>query len=1152
MAEKLTAQQTMAVENRGGKLLVSAAAGSGKTKVLVDRLLRYILDPVNPANIDEFLIITYTKAAAAELRGKIASKLTEKMAEQPDNRHLQQQIQRLNLTKISTVHSFCADILREYAYLMDIPADFRVADENECAELQIRVLQQLLEKSYGRQEQNPEFFAFIDTQGFGRDDRRIPEIILSVYRSAYCHLDPNGWLDWCEEIYRKDCVDAGSTIWGQYLIRDLYGYLDLQIGAISECKARAEVAGNMEKPAALLGSTLDQLRRLRACSTWDQIIEHKELDFGSLRFSNKCTDVDLVDQIKAVRNACKDGLQKKLTKFSDTSDQIVGDYKATYMAAKGIISLVKEFVDAYNKLKQARRVLDFADLEHKTLDLLLGKSRSGATKIAGEVGAGFREVMVDEYQDSNAVQDAIFTALTEKRQNCFMVGDVKQSIYQFRLADPTIFIDKYNRFVPAEKAEAGQGRKVILSSNFRSCGSVISAVNDVFSTCMSTEVGGLEYGPEEQLNEGVPHIPADEPEVELYGLEVQADTYWEEAEFVAQRISQLLDGTHMVRQGDVFRPITPEDIVILLRSPGSVGWQYQYALERRGIRCATGSGEDLLQTEEIQVLLSVLQTINNPLQDIPLVSVLLSRIFCFTADELAAIRKNCKYDTIFAALRLSDSNKAKLAVETINDLRNAAKMHNLPSLLSYIFAKLRLDSIFAAMPDGEIKVENLQNFCQIAANFESNGLEGLSRFLSYIQVLSEKGISVQTEPGAAGAVTIMSIHKSKGLEFPVVFLCGLAKQFNQDSLRAQVLCDRELGLGLSYVDIEKRIQYPTVAKNAIAAKMKTEAISEEMRILYVAMTRAKDRLIMMYSTRNVREEMDTLRMRMKLSDPLLLTSTADCHGLWIMMTAIKHADKGWNMQFVTAPEEMTECYNEEEVTSGLSPESFAQMRKNVSFIYPYASATVTPSKQTATQLKGRSKDSESAENAIAPHNKFRTWKKPAFAGGTVDATDHGNAMHLIMQHIDLRCCDSIKDISSEVDRIKEAGFLTEEQMRSVNISQISSFFQTDLGVKMRCAKQLLREYKFSVLMDTAENTGASPEDKVLLQGVVDCAWIDDDGITVVDFKTDRVNSETVDEAVDRYRSQVEIYAKALERIFERPVKTAKLYFFQTNTFSQIL
>ena len=663
MAEQLTKEQRLAVYDRGGKLLVSAAAGSGKTKVLIDRLMSYLLDPVYPCDLDAFLIITYTKAAAQELRVKIASKLSEMIAKQPENKHLQRQLQRLHMTKISTVHSFCADILREYAYLLDIPVDFRVADENECIDLQTSVLQQLLDDAYEQVQADPDLCAFIDTQGFGRDDRRIPEIILKIYHNAHCHLDPQKWLDWCCSDNSENCNDASDTIWGKYLIEDLFRYLDIQISVLERCVQLTSVADAMEKPTLILSSTLDQLRTLRGCKLWDEICENRNIDYGRLVFSKKITDQTLAEQIKAVRAACKSGLEKKLSKFADKSVDILSDYSATLHATHGLIKLVNRFEDDYQKLKQARRILDFTDLEHRMLDLLIGKMRSGSTKIAKEIGRRFREVMVDEYQDSNEVQDAIFCALTEEQQNCFMVGDVKQSIYRFRLADPDIFIEKYNHFVPSVNAQNGQGRMIALSSNFRSCAGVINAVNDVFAMCMSPEVGGLYYGEAESLAEGIPHCALPEPEVELYGLEVESDTYAEEAAFIAQRICQLVDGTHMIRQGDELRPITPGDIVILLRSPGSVGMEYEFALTQRGIRCITGAGDNLLDTEEVQTLLSLLQTINNPMQDIPLVATLIGKPFCFTADDLARIRSFHKGGTIYSALKESKLDKAKIFLQ---------------------------------------------------------------------------------------------------------------------------------------------------------------------------------------------------------------------------------------------------------------------------------------------------------------------------------------------------------------------------------------------------------------------------------------------------------------------------------------------------------
>ncbi len=492
MADTLTYEQRLAVENRGGKLLVSAAAGSGKTKVLVDRLISYILDPVAPANIDDFLIITYTKAAAAELRGKIASKISELIAEAPNNRHLQQQMQRLYLAKISTVHAFCADILRQYAYRLDISADFRVADEGESQRLQQKALESVMNSAYETAADNPCFCAFIDTQGLGRDDRQIPEIIQKVYNSAMCHLNPEQWLVWCVSLGKTDNTDVGEMLCGRYLMEDLHNYLNFQINSLERCVSAARKIEGMDKPIALFESTLLQLRVLSDCKTWDEIVRAKEIEYGRLAFSKKCGETQLADQMKAVRKACKDGLAKKLRAFKDDSAQISKDIMSVSQSVKGLIWLVKEFISEYSRLKKSYGILDFGDLEHKTLDLLLGKNRGSTTSVALEIGERFREVMVDEYQDSNAIQDAIFSALTVKRQNCFMVGDVKQSIYQFRLADPGIFIEKYNTYSSVESALAGEGRKVLLSKNFRSSNGIIQCVNVVISQCMSSDVGALE------------------------------------------------------------------------------------------------------------------------------------------------------------------------------------------------------------------------------------------------------------------------------------------------------------------------------------------------------------------------------------------------------------------------------------------------------------------------------------------------------------------------------------------------------------------------------------------------------------------------------------------------------------------------------------
>ena len=1148
MAEKLTAQQLQAVTDRGGNLLVSAAAGSGKTKVLVDRLLSYLTDPVRPANLNDFLIITYTKAAAAELRGKIAAKITEKLAAEPGNRHLQQQLQLLYVTKISTVHAFCADILREYAYQLNISADFRVADETECLELQAKVMKQLLDEAYEDASNDPDFCAFVDSQGFGRDDRQIPEIILKVHQSAMCHLNPTQWLEWCANIGGDTHItDASQTTFGRYLIDDLHRYLDLQIAALERCVATAVSAQNMEKPAQLFGATVDQLRILRSCETWNAIRDHKDIDYGTLRFSNKSSDPELQAQLKAVRDGCKKGLSKKLRSFSDDSEQIRKDNQATMSSVRGLINLTKKFDLEYSRLKNYRHVLDFSDLEHKMLDLLFGRSRSGPTVAADEIGARFREVMVDEYQDSNAVQDAIFSALTRKNHNCFMVGDVKQSIYQFRLADPGIFLEKYNHYVPADIATPGQGRKVLLSNNFRSSGAVIDAVNDVFSACMSTQVGGLVYNEDEMLIEGIPHRRLNDQEIELYGIEVQEDTYQEEAEFVAERICKLLDGNHMVRDGEDFRPVRPDDIVILLRSPGSVGGDFQYALERRGIRCTTGASADLLQTEEIETVTALLQIISNPLQDIPLIAALSSRVFGFTADELAVIRSKNKQGSIYSAITSAETKKAQSFLETLTILRREAQLNGLSHLLMRIFSLTRLDSIFGALPDGQARVENLQSFCQLAANYEAATNGTLVQFLEHLEIIAQRGLTVSGEQDNSDAVTIMSIHKSKGLEFPVVFLCGLSRMFNRESIYAQVLCDRELGLGLSCVDSRNRVRYPSLAKRAIATKMKAESLSEEMRVLYVAMTRAKDRLIMTYATRNVRQELEDISMRMALCDSLLLCEDVDCPGTWVLYAALKHREK-WNIECVQASTTTTgKLCDADEINHRISGSAMNRLKQSLLFRYAYLPATRMPSKQTATQLKGRHKDHEIAENTI--HEPIaRRWRKPSFAEISPDSREYGTVVHTVLEHIQYANCGDLDGVRNELERLVADGYVSDEQADMISAERIARFFDTEIGRKLRSGAEVLREFKFSILEDASAYSSDILDEKILLQGVVDCALIEPDGITVIDFKTDRVTEDTIDFRADIYRPQIIAYAEALEKIFQMPVKSAQLYFFSMDRF----
>ena len=1164
MSDNLTPQQRLAVENRGGKLLVSAAAGSGKTKVLVDRLMSYLTDPVDPANMDDFLIITYTKAAASELRGKISDKLTNYIAIHPEDRHMHQQIQRLHMAKICTVHAFCADILREYAYRLDISADFRIAEENECQEIMVSVLQKLLDDAYTEKLQDESFLAFIDTQGLGRDDRQVPEIILQIYASAMCHQDPASWLNWClHSVDVTNLTDASETVWGAYLIQDLMDYLDLQIHSMERCIDRIEDVPGMEKTTTLLKTTVFSLKSLRKCQTWDEIVKHPAIEYGTLTFKKEHKGTQLAEQVKAIRNNCKDNLAKKLRVFSDLSESVLAHLEESALASRSLVQLVNEFRTQYAKIKNGRHVLDFTDIEQKMLDLLYGKQRNGLTSVADEIGSRYREIMVDEYQDSNEVQDAIFSALTNKRQNCFMVGDVKQSIYQFRLADPGIFLEKYNTFQPVGEAKTGEGRKVLLSSNFRSSAGVISAVNDVFSACMSQKVGGLTYGEAEMLHEGISHISLNDPEVELYGVDVCEDTYQEEAAFVAQRITELLDGSHVIRNGDILRPITPDDIVILLRSPGSVGGEFRFALEKAGIPCYIGGDSNLLQMPEVESLHAILQVIHNPLQDIPLLAALASPVFGFTADDLALIRSSSTTTTLYQALGNSTLPKAISFISLLTEIRKAGRHLTISQLIHYLFAKTSILSIYGAMESGEEKVRNLQYFCQIASDYESTGYKDLTFFLSHLAALEQKGVSIMEAP-ASGAVRIMSIHKSKGLEFPVVFLSGLSRTFNMTDVQKQVLCHKDLGLGLVHTDTEQRVRFPTIAKRAIAAKICAESISEELRVLYVAMTRARDRLIMTYAAPKLDERLSDIALRLDLSDRVLLTSQVNCPGNWVLQTALRRTEAGaffniadkpdcsavrehpWKISVVHANETIGKDDQEIFEENVLPAEVMERIRSGLAFSYPYKSVTQVPSKMTATQLKGRVKDQEAAEATATAQQRPLDFRDPSNRTKVTHGTDYGNTLHNVMQYLDLSVCHDANLIRNDIARMVNVGLLTSEQAQTVPIEKIVRFFQTDLGLKLMNAEEVLREFKFSIMEQADKYFSVSGDEQILLQGVVDCAILEKNGIVVLDFKTDYITQSNISEKIALYRSQVSTYANALSRIFEKPILASYIYFFSSE------
>ena len=634
---------------------------------------------------------------------------------------------------------------------------------------------------------------------------------------------------------------------------------------------------------------------------------------------------------------------------------------------------------------------------------------------------------------------------------------------------------------------------------------------------------------------------------------------------MAARIQEMLLTGTQVRDGENLRPVKPEDIVILLRSPNSVGRYYQQALESLGIRCDSGGGEDLLSTGEVSAFRSLLETILNPRQDIPLLSVLMSPVFGFTADDVAAIRSQNREGCFYDALTAGKSEKAAAFLEILSSLRQLARTASLTELLRSCLSQTRLDSIYAAMEGGKARLHNLQSFFQLAADYEGTGIRDLSQFMDHLTALEAKGLTASAQ-SSAGSVTIMSIHKSKGLEFPVVFLCALSRKFNQESLKRQILCDKDLGLGLSVADGETRTRYASLPKCAIAQKIGSDSLSEEMRVLYVAMTRARDRLILVYSSENLQKNLENIALRMDFDGGSLLARDAGCPGIWVLMAALRRTEAGelhnlgakprdtavsqinWKIRVVHAGDPAAGAEAEPEPGEAMPAQAAAFLRQALSFDYGHWAATKAPSKQTATGRKDREKDLEAALLAAEPKKPIRSWREPGFLQKPKEGKRYGTAVHAAMQYLDFSRCGSLEGLREELERLRQEGLLSREQADMLDGERIYPFFETDIGRQLTGGAQCLREFKFSILDDGSHYGEGLAGEQVLLQGVVDCALLEEDGITVLDFKTDYVREDTLKQTAEKYALQLDTYCQALERIYELPVKGSSLYFFHLNRF----
>ncbi len=1160
----LTPDQEKAVFARNSSILVSAAAGSGKTRVLTERLMSYVCDYEHPRDISSFLIITYTRAAAAELRSRILDELSARSAAEPENRRLRRQMNLAYRSQIGTIHSFCTLLLREYAHKVGLSPDFRVADEDSCAALREKALEKTLEQAYTDISNSSDFIALVESVGAGRDDSRLVKTLLDLSEKMQSHPYPEKWAK--QQLAALDVstlTDAGETPWGQELLQNAAGTVVYWRERLSTLWAGLQAQPVENEPllnayGASLSETLDGLANLQnALKTgWDTSFHALPVPFPRLKplrnFEYEERKIALTD----ARDGCKKAMERLAVLFDAPSVKLLSDLQQTAPAMAALLRLALSYTAQYTAEKRRRGLLDFSDLEHFAVRLLADEETGAPTETALEISRRYTEIMVDEYQDVNAVQELLFRCVSKNEENIFMVGDVKQSIYRFRLADPGIFLQKYREYPEYVSSGDSFPKKILLKSNFRSDFNILAACNHVFFNTMSETLGELSYDTDAAL---VPPENAPPPRgqilfsvLELPALEEgedRPDKAYLEGRLLAGQIRRLVDGGETILEQGQLRPLDYGDIAILLRSPGGVGSSFVRALTEADIPVTANQGGGFFDSPEIQITLSLLSVIDNPHRDIPLVAVLNSPVFGFSADVLAAIRGFDREGDFYDALCVAAETDSlcKDFLEQLSGLRCLSQDVSVYELISLIYEQLELPALCSVLTGS--CGGRLMHLLNAAADFEENGYRGLFDFLRRLERMKERGEEPSSGEGSGGiGVQLMSIHKSKGLEFPVVFLADTAHEFNKNDLRAPVLIHPQLGLGCKRTDLSRGLEYPTLARRAIASRLGAELLSEEMRVLYVALTRAKERLYLSCTSKDPAELFDKLSKNLSAPMSPEILSAMPSMAQWLLSTALLESGGLLRLQVVAAQQEALPAPETGVLApmSAVDPAERSDLARRLSFCYPHAQAAFLPSKLTATALPQPHSDEDG--QALVPAPALRLFRLPDFLAQErpVTGAEAGSASHVVLQFINYEKTASLAEIQDEITRIHALGQLTGRQAKAVDPRTILSFFQSPTGQRIRATNRVYREQRFSILCPGSRFFPEGGEEPVLLQGVVDCCFEEEGQLVVLDYKTDFVTEASLGEKAERYRAQLLAYAHAMEKVLGLPVSSCILYFLRAG------
>lgn len=1172
-----TTDQRHAIECRKGSVLVSAAAGSGKTAVLVERVIRRLTDKDNPCSAEDLLIVTFTRAATAQMREKIGAAILKRLSEDPTDRHLRRQYMLLPFAKICTIDSFCNDLVRENFHALGISPDYSLLDNETAVIMKNDVCEAMLERAY-EEDLDGRFSELSDMMSSGSSDEDFAKLIIKMYDISTAYPFPDLWLDSLIGEYSQP--DINKSRWGGIIKKYVCDMLDYCVSSSRDMMTAMESDPIVaDAYGAAVQSDINMYAELREKinSDWDEALEaFKTVKYMSLGRVPKGYESETKTVVTTARKKLKDLLKKVPGIMCVSSEEHADDMRLLRDPVTKLIELVKQFGREYSAEKDKMNSADFSDILHRALNLLAVSDGSGGyikTDLARELSSHYVEILVDEYQDINEAQDMIFRAISADENNLFTVGDVKQSIYRFRQAMPEIFLRRRSTTHSFESGKYPLG--ITLGSNFRSRVGVTSCVNYIFRQLMSTEAGELEYDDSEALNAAAKYPERDTPDCELHVVTDKgnrADTLEAQARYVAKYIDRTVrEGKTLVTKGGALHPASYGDFCILLRTAKNVSSVYANALSERGIPVFSPETGGFFEAAEISFILSLLRVLDNPVQDIPLAAVMLSPLFGFSAGELADIRASAKErleagetEPLYRSVAVSadeGDEKAAAFLKKIESLRRLSLTLSAGELVRRVCEETGFDAIVGAMPDGERRRLNVGLLCDYAEKYEAAGNLGLSGFIRFIDKVARTSgdLATAARPSEnADIVRIMTVHQSKGLEFPICILADMQHAFNERDNTESVLISSSAGLGMKRRTEDGISVYDTASRRAAVITSERMGRSEEMRVLYVALTRAKENLVMVTSVPNPEKGLAKVAvecgigeranpfavLRMNNFSDLVLTALMrhpaadELRKLSGVDVPIFLSEKDrFKLKVVVSDSEsfMTESANEQKIAA--KPVFFNEVQARLDYFDPRSVLSSVPAKRAA---------SDGSERGI--NREYFASSRPAFmSSGGLTPAQRGTATHKFMQFSNYAAARA--GIESELARLVDGGFLSEDEGKAVNIGAAKRFFMSPLAERIFASDNVMREKKFASLFPAKffypELTGEAAEEKIVVQGIADCVFVEDGELVIVDYKTDTgVDAEAL---LDRYSAQLEIYREALSQALGMPVKETLLYSFFMNS-----